>query len=231
MSDFTQRTDSQHGPTPDPTSAFPSPDQRVFVIDDDGLSRESVTALVDSMGMKAVAFESAEEFLSQYRCDQAGCVVTDLRLRGMSGLELLDTLAQQDQAIPVILVTGFAKTHLTVRAVKTGAVTVLEKPYDDEDLWNAIRNALLQDQQRRSEQQRQHELIARFEKLTAQEREVLDLIVGGLTNKEMADKLGVSTRTIESRRHNVFQKTEAKSIAELVKMALAIRGVGSVQGS
>jgi FixJ family two-component response regulator len=182
--------------------------------------------------MTAVAFESAEEFLAQYRSDQAGCVVTDLRLRGMSGLELLDRLAQDDRGIPVILVTGFAKTHLTVRAVKTGAVTVLEKPYDDEDLWSAIRNALLQDQERRDLQQRHHELVARFDKLTAQEREVLDLIVAGLTNRQMADRLSVSTRTIESRRHNVFQKTEAKSIAELVKMALAMRGAAGIpQGS
>ena len=201
--------------------------QNVFVIDDDPLSRESVTALVRSMGLHARSFESAEEFLQDFQTGEAGCVVTDLRLRGMSGLELLERLVDEHVTIPVILVTGFAKTHLTVRAVQTGAVTVLEKPYDDEELWEAIRKALREDDVRRKEQQEHDDLRSRFGKLTDHEREVLDLIVSGLTNRQIADQMQVSTRTIEARRHNVFQKTEAASIADLVKLTLCFRQLES----
>lgn len=198
-----------------------SSDGTVFIIDDDPGARESIAALVGSMGFAARVFDSAETFLEAYRGTESGCVVSDLRLRGISGLELLERLLAANAPIPVILVTAYAKTPITVRAMRRGAVNVLEKPLDEHQLWDAIREALSLDRMRRERHHEQIELQSRFDDLTQQERQVLKMLVGGLTNRQIASHLDVSTRTVEARRHNIFRKTRTSSVPDLVKLAVA----------
>jgi FixJ family two-component response regulator len=151
----------------------------VFVVDDDADARDSVCVLVRSMGIRAESFSSAEEFLA--RCAEAcpGCLVTDVRMLGMSGIELQEKLIEWNISLPVIVLTAYARTRVTVRAMAAGAVTLLEKPYDEEELWDAIRKSLAKDTQRREGVQRQREIRARADQLTPGERAVMDLIVQG----------------------------------------------------
>ena len=195
-------------------------DPVVYVVDDDLHARESVCALVQSMGVNSVGYQSAEAFLADYDPEQSGCVVTDLRMKGMSGVELQKQLIHLECTLPVILMTAYAKTPVTVEVIKKGAVTVLEKPYDDDDLWTAIRNALQQERETRNESIRRRELRDRLTRLTPSEREVLDRIVDGKANKKIAAEIGVSLRTVENRRHEVFEKMGANSVADLVKVVL-----------
>jgi FixJ family two-component response regulator len=192
----------------------------VFVVDDDRHARNSVCALVRSLGLTANAFSSAEEFLESYTSDQTGCLVTDVRMTGMSGLDLQERLKERGIELPVILLTAYPRTSSTVRAMKAGAVTLLEKPYDDDDLWDAIRNALAQDAARRAESERHSEIQERAAQLTPAERTVMNLIVQGKPNKFIATQLNLSVRTVENRRHEVFAKMGVDSVAELVKIAI-----------
>ncbi len=192
----------------------------VFVVDDDERARKSVCALVRSLGLRAEAFPSAEEFLAHCTSGRAGCVVTDVRMIGMSGLDLQDKLIERGIRLPVIVLTAYPRTSSTVRAMKAGAVTLLEKPYDEEDLWDAIRKALAQDAAGREKSQRRSEIRERAARLTPAERSVMDLIVQGQPNKVMAKQLDMSIRTIESRRHEVFTKMGVESVAELVRLAI-----------
>lgn len=192
----------------------------VWIVDDDEQARRSVSALVRSMGLGAEAFASAEEFLDAYREDRPGCLVTDVRMVGMSGLELQDMLNERNVLLPVIVLTAYARTSLTVRAVKSGAFTVLEKPYDEDDLWDAIRSALADDAESRAKHARRRELQRRIGRLTPAEREVMDMVVRGKPNKNIARLLGVSIRTVESRRQEIFSKMEADSVAKLVRLVI-----------
>jgi two-component system response regulator FixJ len=192
----------------------------VFVIDDDGPARESVCLLVRSMGIRAVAFESAEEFLNGFDPGCPGCVITDVRMPGRSGVELQEVLLSNSIEIPVIVLTGYASTNLTVRAMKNGAVTLLDKPYQDNDLWDAVRCALTQDAAHRQRSRRVRELHERLERLTAREANVPGLILQGRPNKQMAAELNVSERTVENRRREIFRKTETNSVAEVVRLAI-----------
>jgi FixJ family two-component response regulator len=195
----------------------------VFVIDDDEQARRSVCMLVRSMGLKAEAFASAEEFLASYGADRPGCLVTDVRMQGMSGLELLEKLAALNISLPVIILTAYAQTSLAVRAMKAGAVTVLDKPYADNDLWDAIQKALAEDAAARSTSQRRRRLQSRMAQLTPAEQSVMEMIVAGKANKVIAKELGVSVRTIEYRRHAVLAKMQAQSVAELVSLVMEAR--------
>ncbi len=192
----------------------------VFVVDDDARARNSVCALVCSLGLRAEAFSSAEEFLACRNSGCPGCVVTDIRMTGMSGLDLQDWLAEQGIQLPVIVLTAYPRTRSTVRAIKAGAVTLLEKPYDDEELWDAIRKALAQEAAGRAEARRRCEIRERAALLTPTQRTVMNLIVQGKPNKIIAKQLNMSTRTIESRRHEVFAKMMVESVAELVRLAI-----------
>jgi two-component system response regulator FixJ len=192
----------------------------VFVVDDDEQARKSVCALIRSMGIHAESFASAEEFLDGYAEPRAGCLVTDVRMLGMSGLELQEELNRRNVFLPIIVLTAYARTPLTVRAVKAGAVTVLEKPYEDDDLWDAIRNALAEDAASRAQHQRRQELRRRIDLLSPSERKVMELIAQGKPNKSIAKLLDVSIRTVENRRREVFEKMEAHSVAELVRMVI-----------
>lgn len=192
----------------------------VFVVDDDEQARKSVCALVRSMGIHAESFASAEEFLDGYAERRAGCLVTDVRMLGMSGLELQEELNRRNVLLPIIVLTAYARTPLTVRAVKAGAVTVLEKPYEDDDLWDAIRRALAEDAARRARHERRQELSRRLDRLSPSERKVMEWIVQGKPNKSIAKLLDISIRTVENRRREVFEKTGAPSVAELVRMVI-----------
>jgi two-component system, LuxR family, response regulator FixJ len=192
----------------------------VFVVDDDPRARNSVCALVRSLGVDAQAFSSAEEFIDGYAPERPGCLVSDIRMAGMSGLDLQDRLKERGIGIPVILLTAYPRTSSTVRAIKAGAVTLLEKPYHDDELWDAIRNAIAQETAGRAESARDAEIQARAAKLTPSERAVMDLIVQGKPNKFIAAQLDMSIRTVENRRHEVFAKMGVTSVAELVKLAL-----------
>jgi FixJ family two-component response regulator len=190
----------------------------VFVVDDDEQSRASVCALAESMGLPCQPFASAELFLDEYQEGQRGCVVTDLRLRGVSGLELQETIARRRWSLPLVMVTAYPRTATTVRAVKNGAIAVLEKPYHEDELWEAIRVAMAEEPKWHALSERRRELHSRMELLTADERKVMDMLVEGRPNKGIAQELGVSLRTVENRRHAVFAKMQAGSIAELVRM-------------
>lgn len=197
-----------------------SAEPTVFVVDDDEQARKSVCALVRSMGMRAESFASAEDFLNRYTPDRPGCLVTDYRMLGMSGLELQEELARRGIALPVIVLTAYARTSVAVQAMKAGAVTMLDKPYAEDDLWDAIRKALAEGAVAQAEMARREEIRRRIAALTPSEREVMDHIVRGNANKVIAKKLGVSLRTVENRRHEVLEKMHADSVAELVRMVL-----------
>ena len=194
----------------------------VFVVDDEPTVLKSICALVGSFGQKTESFQSAYEFLEFYD-GQPGCLVSDVRMFGMTGLELQEKLIHDGIELPVILISAHAEIPVTVRAMKLGAVTFLEKPCRDVELWEAIRTALEQDAENRNRMLRRKQITARLAKLTPSEKEVLDLIVAGQLNKQIAKSLGVSIRTVESRRHNIFKKLESDSIADLVKTVLEER--------
>ena len=199
----------------------------VFIVDDDEEALASVHALVRSMGVQATPFTSAEAFLELYDDDCPGCLVTDVRMVGMSGIELQQKMQDLGIELPVIVLTAFARTPLTVKAMQNGAVTMLDKPYDDDDLWDAIRLGLQRDEESRAKRAYQRELRERIGRLTESERKVMDLVVAGLQNKSIAKRLDVSVRTVENRRREVFAKMQSVSVAELVRQVIAA-GVGEV---
>ena len=194
--------------------------QKVFVVDDDHDARESVCALIKSMGIEVEGFDSAEAFLENVGTTQAGCIVTDVRLRGINGVELLETLNSKDYHLPVVVITAYASTPLTVRAMQGGAVTFLEKPCDDQQLWDAVRNALELGAKNFEFHKQKEKILNNIKTLTDAEAKVMDMVINGTPNKEIAASLNVSLRTIESRRHNVFKKMKVDSVAELVKVVI-----------
>ena len=193
----------------------------VYVVDDDQPSRKAVLALVQAMGVSAESFASAEDFLDAYDGRRPACLVTDVRMLGMSGLELQERLRTMGIQISVVVLTAFATTPTTVRAMRNGAVTLMEKPCDDDELWDAIRLGLAVDQETCAAELKASKIRQRLETLTPKEREVLEHVVAGDANKVVARKLDVSVRTVENHRQKIFQKMEAASLAELVRMALA----------
>jgi len=197
-------------------------DVTVFVVDDEEQARNSVCALVSSMGLRTRSYKSGEDFLREYRGER-GCLVADLRMPGMSGLDLQEHLVRQDHLLPVVIITGFARTALTVRAMKAGAVTLLDKPYADDELWAAIRTALAREAGLRQQHQRRLDLRARLESLSPLERKVLDMVVAGRPNKAIAADLGLSLRTIENRRHDLLGKLQVHSVPELVRLIVEAR--------
>lgn len=195
-------------------------EQVIFVVDDDKRARDSVCALVTSMGLASQAFSSAEDFLEFYTDDQPGCLVTDIRMLGMSGLELQQKLSDMGSLLPVIVLTAFATTPLTVQAIQGGAITLLDKPYLEDDLWNAIRKALAQDARKRVEAAHRQSIRERINELTPSERTVLSYVVAGKPNKVIANRLDVSVRTVENRRSEIYNKLKAESVVDLVRMVI-----------
>ena len=191
----------------------------VFVVDDEAALRESLKNLIRSVGLRVETFASAQEFLRSKRPDLPGCLVLDVRLRGLSGLDLQKRMAEATIEIPIIFISGHGDIPMTVRAMKAGAVEFLTKPFRDQDLLDAIQQALERDRSAREQRQEIQELRRRFASLTQRESEVMALVVTGLLNKQIAAELGTSETTVKIHRHQVMEKMGANSLAELVRMS------------
>jgi FixJ family two-component response regulator len=194
-------------------------DAIVFVVDDDAAMRGSLDNLMRSVGLRVEAFASAQEFLRRRRPDGPACLVLDVRLPGPSGLDLQKRIAETGLEIPIIFITGHGDVPMSVRAMKAGAVEFLTKPFRDQDLLDAIHQALERDGLARAQRAEVAELRRRLESLTRREREVMGFVVAGLLNKQIAGEVGASETTVKIHRHQVMEKMGAGSLADLVRMA------------
>lgn len=191
----------------------------VFVVDDDAGIRDGLRSLLGSVGLRAELFGSAAEFLARKTPDVPACLVLDIRLPGLSGLDFQSELAKSNIAIPIIFISGYGDIPMTVRAMKAGAVEFLTKPIRDQDLLDAVQTALERDRTRRSHEHAISRTKNNYHALTVREREVMEMVTEGLMNKQIAGKLGVSEVTVKVHRGNVMKKMEANSVADLVRMA------------
>ncbi|MGB5511110.1 MAG: response regulator transcription factor [Woeseiaceae bacterium] len=193
----------------------------VFIVDDDAAIRFAMQALMDSVNLNHEIFASADEFLDKIAGQRPGCLVLDIRMPGLGGLELQEELIKRGNTLPIIFITGHGDVPMAVEAMQKGAVDFIQKPFRDQELLDRIREALATDEERREAQQHHAEVAHRLERLTNREREVFDLVVTGKPNKVIAYELGVSQRTVEIHRARVMEKMQARSLADLVKMHMS----------
>jgi len=191
----------------------------VFIVDDDSAVRETLAALFESVGLQAKAFASAQEFLQTKLPDCPSCLVLDIRLPGMSGLDFQSALQKANVQAPVIFMTGHGDIPMSVRAMKAGAVEFLTKPFRDQDMLDAVQLAHSMDQRRRELEQSTSRMRADFDTLTPREKEILELVTLGLINKQIAGKMGLSEITVKVHRGSLMRKLGAKSLADLIRMA------------
>ncbi|MGQ9648936.1 MAG: response regulator transcription factor [Phycisphaerae bacterium] len=197
-------------------------DAIVFVVDDDAAVCDSLRFLIESVGLRVQTFSSADEFLAAYTPDQPGCLVLDIRMPGMSGLELQEQMANRGCTLPVIIITAHGDVPSAVRAMHAGAVDFMSKPFNDQNLLDRVHQALAKDAQTRRDKAVGASIAARVALLTPREREVMDLVASGMSNKGIAAQLQLSAKTVETHRARVMEKMEAGSLAELVRMVLAV---------
>lgn len=194
------------------------PAPTVFIVDDDAAIRFAMQALMDSVNLHHEIFGSGDEFLEKMTDQRPGCLVLDIRMPGLGGLELQEELIKRGNTLPIIFITGHGDVPMAVEAMQKGAVDFIQKPFRDQELLDRIREALATDEERRVAQQHHAEVAGRLDRLTNREREVFDLVVTGKPNKVIAYELGVSQRTVEIHRARVMEKMQARSLADLVKM-------------
>lgn len=195
----------------------------VFIVDDDQAVLRSLRWLIESVRLRVEAFSSAQAFLDSYDSSKPGCLVLDIRMPSMSGLDLQERLVAQRIQVPIIFITGHGDVQMAVRAVQSGASDFIEKPFNDQDLLDRIQRAIAFDVRQRGKNVQRVQLCSLFASLTPREREVLDLVVEGMSNKAIANSLGLSAKTVEVHRAKVMEKMYAHSVADLVKMAMQNR--------
>lgn len=188
----------------------------VFIVDDDQAVRDSLSMLVETVELRPQTFGNAQEFLDSYDRSQAGCLVVDVRMPGMNGLELQSRLAVEGIDIPVVIITGHGDVFMAVQALKAGAVDFIEKPFRDQELLNSIQRAIAIDEKVRKEQGERDKVEVRLEQLTPREREVMNLLAKGKSNKEVAAELDISRKTVDFHRVRILEKMGVDSLVELV---------------
>ena len=203
-----------------PQSEIPNPKfpHIVYVVDDDPSVRKGLSRLIRSAGLRVEAFASAEDFLKRYSSEEGGCLILDVQLPGLSGVDLQEALGGAERSLPIIFITGHGDIPMSVRAMKKGAVDFLAKPFDGHELLDAIAIALRKDKEARERRTKIREIRKRDEKLTPRERDVMKLVVMGLLNKQIGGKLGISEKTVKVHRGRVMQKMGVTSVAKLVRI-------------
>jgi two-component system response regulator FixJ len=196
----------------------------VFIVDDDQAVARSLRWLIESVRLRVETYAAAQDFIDGYDATKPGCLVLDVRMPGMSGIELQERLAAQRIRVPIIFITGHGDVQMAVRAVQAGAFDFVEKPFNDQDLLDRIQRAIARDTEWRDREQQQAHLRTLFASLTPRESEVLDLVVDGLSNKAVANALGLSAKTVEVHRAKVMEKMHARSVSDLVKMSMQRQG-------
>jgi FixJ family two-component response regulator len=191
----------------------------VYVVDDDSDVREGLKSLFQSIGLRSETFKSATEFFGSKPSDEVSCLILDVRLPGLSGLDFQLELAKSNIDIPIIFITGHGDIPMSVKAMKAGAIEFLTKPVREQDILDAVQTALDQDRIRREERRKMQDLRGRFDTLSTREQQVMSLVCSGLMNKQAAAEIGVSEITVKVHRHNLMKKLAARSLAELVRMA------------
>ncbi len=199
----------------------------VFLVDDDASSRDALSLLISLKGLRCSVFASAEDFLAVYNPSWRGCLLTDLKMQGMSGLDLQEQLRERGIQIPVVVLTAHGDVNTTRAALKNGAVDFLEKPVNDEVLIDVLMNAIRLDEERHRAQTHQAQTTARFARLTTREREVLDALADGLSHKEIAEKLTISARTVEVYKARMMDKLQCGTLADVVRLAIEARAATS----
>ena len=195
----------------------------VFVVDDEPIIRSSLQRLIESVSLRVETFAAANEFLDAYQPGRPGCVVLDVRMPGISGLDLQDRMTERGIDIPVIFITAYGDVPMAVRALKAGAVDFLQKPFNNQTLLDCVQEAIEQDAKARRERARQDDIAALFAGLTPREREVMDLVVAGKPNREIATDLGLSAKTVEVHRAHVMSKLRVDSLADLVRLYMSYK--------
>lgn len=202
-------------------SSQPNTAETVFVVDDDEAVRDSLRWLLEANGYRVQCFASAESFLESYHPSQVGCLILDVRMQGMSGLELQEKLAQLGSTLPTVFVTGHGDVPMAVSTMKKGAKDFIEKPFDEGELRVLVERMLATARSENTVFEQRREAAARLEKLTARENQVLERIIAGRLNKQIADDLGISIKTVEAHRANIMEKLNVNTIADLLRLALS----------